>query len=122
MSIVKEYVTAKEEYLPYSGEFAPDCLQDYESGIVDGEKIFITAYLVSAQEPRQASYMKSGDTNKKRLEYYESADGRVILFPFSHYYVQNYGPVDEYFFDNHNIDYLENEAAALSMLEYLHRE
>ena len=97
----------------------PSWLAEFNVGIAaeNAPEVSIHAYLIAPGADGERGYLTSEITGNDRLLYYSSPDRAVTLFPaaqtfqMEHYY--------EYFFDDAHIDYFDNEAAALLLLNYL---
>lgn len=121
VSIVEEGVKAEPDTLLYPSSMLPAWLRNYRVGVAQNnfvERIF--GYLVSPASGGERGYLVSDESGSERLLYYSAPNERVAFWP----YIWAQGSsiyVAEYFFDDENIDYFDNEEAALTLLRYLLR-
>jgi len=119
VSLVIERVKEVKDQLIFDQAMLPDWASGLEVGVSrTGQEQYITAHAISAQDPDQAGYLISDETNKERLLYLSTMDGRVAFFPRT-YLFENLINEYQYFFDDANIDFYDNEQAARGMLNFL---
>ncbi len=120
---VYEVLTYTEGSLLLEGKALPTWLSDLRVG-VQSDNPALRAYLVAPVSGAEQIFWVSQDTGRDRLVYYQNASGDVIFwarteacFAWSYDNCAGFQPID--WFDDDNIDYFDNEQAALVMLRFL---
>lgn len=121
-AVVAETLASGEGHLRFEDSMLPAWLSGMRVGMQSTE-IFLNVYLVTQDGEGIQRLLTSSDSGRERMVYYESPSGRLILFPrpvrceTQDHYCDSTVHID--WFDNQNIDFFDNERAALAVLKYL---
>ncbi len=121
IAIANETLMYDEGTLRFADSILPPWLQGMRIG-VEGET-WLTAYVLTPNPQGFTGSIISQDSGRERIAYYETSSGSLSFMPRTircvgwQYSCVNYAHGD--WLDDRNIDFLDNEEAAIALLRHL---
>ena len=122
ISISVETILSSEDILIYPSSSLPSWMDGLSVGVQGSTfEHFLGHYLYVPGIDGERRYIVSQETGLSRLVYYSSPDEKITFWPHTDYLCCGWGLELYYnfFYDDENIDYFDNETAALNMLHFL---